>query len=232
MNSEWTFRLIASGALAVLIGLSAFMPAAWGQTTAKPPAKAVEPLGRMFFTPAQRASLDIARARRAQTALSTEKSEDAATAAPVAQSVTFGGMVRRSDGKSTIWINNRPYNEQEQISGPVVGRIRSDGSVLLQLPQSGRSIELKVGQTVELVSGTVEEAYGRKPPAAPEAKPAAKPSADKAATKPAPAEATLSEREREFRDQQRLEDAIRAVQDTAPPKPSAAPAPVSEGPAR
>ena len=40
------------------------------------PAQGERP-GRLFFTPAQRASLDVARSQRARAALDTEKTEDA-----------------------------------------------------------------------------------------------------------------------------------------------------------
>ena len=212
MNDEFVKRFVLSCVLTAAI--------------APGPTVAQEPLGRLFFTPAQRASLDIARTRRAQTTLPGDRSEDAAATTPVAQSVTFNGMVRRSDGKSTIWINGRPFNESEQTSGPVVGRIRQDGGILLQLPQSGRSMELKVGQTVELLSGTIEEGYSRRP-VQPEPKPAAKPATDaKPAAKPASPDRAAEERNREEREQERVQDAVsRALQESASAKPGAAPPP-------
>ena len=207
MNRESKSGLILFCALAAIAAPAAAQP--------------VEPIGRLFFTPAQRASLDVARTRRAQTTLASEKSEDST---PAAQSVTYDGMVRRSDGKSTIWINGRPFNESEQTSGPVVGRIRQDGGILLQLPQSGRSVELKVGQTVELQSGTIEEAYSRRP-VRPEPKPAAKPGADaKPAAKPGAPDRAAEERNREEREQQRVEEAVsRALQESTGAKPGAVP---------
>src|SRR5688572_14425741 len=77
-----------------------------------------EPLGRLFFTPPQRSSLDIARSQRARTTLATESTEQQ----PVQQeqTISYGGMVRRSDGKSTVWINGRPVTEQEAASGATV----------------------------------------------------------------------------------------------------------------
>lgn len=54
-------------------------------------------LDRLFFSKGERESMDIARARAARPA-GTDYS------AP-----TLEGLVRRSDGKSTIWINGRPY---------------------------------------------------------------------------------------------------------------------------
>lgn len=206
---------------------------------AVPVAAQQEPLGRLFFTPAQRSSLDVARSQRARATLSTESTEEQ-QAAPAAQSITYGGMVRRSDGKSTVWINGRPVTEQEAAAGAtVVGRVGADGSVSVEVPQSGRSVRLKPGQSVELLSGTIEEAYSRKP-VAPEPKPPAKPPADaKAGTAAAP---DTSAKEREERT--RIEDAVaQAMREAAaaakaaePPAPAQdkpqPPAPTPDRPAR
>jgi len=104
--------------------------------------------------------------------------------------------------------------------------VRPDGSVTLQVPQSGRSVILKPGQSVELLSGAVEEANSRKLEASrPEPKPAAKPAADAKTAKPA-APDSAAQREREERETQRLEDAIsRALVETASARPGAAPSP-------
>ena len=189
------------------------------------PALAAEQLGRLFFTPAQRSSLDVARTQRARATLSTERTEQ--EAAPVAQTITYDGMVRRSDGRSTVWLNSRPVNDREPAGGAaIVGRVRPDGSVMLQVPQSGRRVELKPGQSVELLTGAVEEGYSRRPAAAPEPKPAVKPAPIAQAAKQAAAERAREERDREERQQQRIEDAVsRALQDTAAARPGAAPAP-------
>ncbi len=195
--------------------------------------RAAEPLGRLFFTPAQRSSLDVARTQRARTTLATERTEE--VAAPVAQTLTYDGMVRRSDGKTTVWINNRPVSDKESGGAAIVGRVRPDGSVTLQVPQSGRRVDLKPGQSVELLTGAIEEGYSRRPAAPPEPKPAAEPAA-----KPAPAEQTArqaasgragEEREREERQQQRIEDAVsRALQESAAAKPGATPPPPAQAP--
>jgi len=192
------------------------------------PAPAQERLGRLFFTPAQRASLDVARSQRARAALSTEKTEED-TAAPVPQTITYSGVLRRSDGNTTVWINNQPVNDRESAgAAAIVGGVRPDGSVTLQVPQSGRSVILKPGQSVELLSGAVEEANSRKLEASRlEPKPAAKPAADARTAKPA-APDSAAQREREERESQRLEDAIsRALTETASARPGAAPGPAA-----
>lgn len=189
------------------------------------PAPAQERLGRLFFTPAQRASLDVARSQRARTALATENTDQ--EAAPVPQTITYSGVLRRSDGKTTVWINNQPVHDRESAgAAAIVGRVRPDGSVTLQVPQSGRSVILKPGQSVELLSGAVEEGYSRRLEAPrPESKPAAKPAADARTAKPA-APDSAAQREREERETQRLEDAIsRALAETASARPGAAPGP-------
>ena len=188
-------------------------------------AQAQERLGRLFFTPAQRASLDVARSQRARAALSTEKPEQEAT--PVPQIITYSGHIRRSDGKTTVWINNQAVHDRESAgAAAIVGRVRPDGSVTLQVPQSGRSVILKPGQSVELLTGAVEEGYPRGIEAA---KPEAKPAAAAGTGKPAPDRA--AQRDREERETRRLEDAIsRALTETASARPLAPPSP--ESPAR
>jgi hypothetical protein len=190
------------------------------------PAPAQERLGRLFFTPAQRASLDVARSQRARTALATDEKTDQ-EATPVPQTITYSGVLRRSDGKTTVWINNQPVHDRESAgAAAIVGRVRPDGSVTLQVPQTGRSVILKPGQSVELLSGAVEEGYTRRLEAPrPEPKPAAKPAADAKTAKPA-APDSAAQREREERETQRLEDAIsRALTETASARPGAAPTP-------
>jgi hypothetical protein len=189
-----------------------------------------ERLGRLFFTPAQRASLDVARSQRARAAVATERTEQEAT--PVPQTITYNGVLRRSDGKTTVWVNNQPVHDRESAgAAAIVGRVRADGSVTLQVPQSGRSVTLKPGQSVELLSGNVEEGYARrlegpKPEPKPAAKSAAKSAADARSAKPA-APDSAAQREREERETQRLEEAIsRALVETAAARPAGAlPAP-------
>jgi hypothetical protein len=221
MSDEFVKRWVVSCALAAAV---APVPA-FAQIAPKP-AAAAEPVGRLFYTPAQRASLDIARTQRARNTLVGERTVDETT--PVAQTVTYGGVVRRGDGKSTVWLNGRPVNDNDPVGGvSLVGRVSPDGSVTLQVPQSGRSVNLKPGQSIELLSGTVEEGYSRRPIET-EPKPAAKPAAGatKPAPKPASADRTAEDRDREEREQQRVEEAVsRALQETARPQPGAAPGP-------
>lgn len=190
------------------------------------PAAEQERLGRLFFTPAQRASLDVARAQRARTTVGTEG--DGQEAVPAAQSITYGGLVRRSDGRTTMWLNNQPIHDTASPGAGIVTRVRPDGTITLQAPQSARSVDLKPGQSVELLSGTIEEGYSRRAltPSEPKPKPGAKQAPDAGKGKPTSGEAARSEQEREERQQQVIEDAVsRAITETAAARPGANPAP-------
>lgn len=134
-------------------------------------AAAAERLGRLFFTPAQRAQLDVARSQKSRAPLASEPEE----AAPVPEVVTYGGIVRRSDGKTTVWINNHPIDDGKPSARmPVTSRVRPDGSVRLEVPQTNRSFDLNVGQSAEIQSGTIQEPYARSPAVArPQPKPLA-----------------------------------------------------------
>lgn len=141
---------------------------------------AAEPLGRLFFTPAQRAQLDTARSQKSRAMLPSDTE-----AAPLPETITYSGMVRRNDGKSTVWLNNRAINDRQPTEGvPAVGRVRPDGRIVLEPPQGGPRTELKVGQSLEIVSGTIEEPYARRA-TAPKAEAKPKPGAGQAAGAPA-----------------------------------------------
>jgi hypothetical protein len=211
MNSKLLLTLCALAA--------ASMPA--------PTLAAEQELGRLFFTPAQRASLDVARGQRARAAVATENTEQ--EAAPVSQTITYGGLIRRNDGRTTVWLNNQPVHDSDPAgAGAVVSRVRPDGRITLQAPQSARSVELKPGQSVELLSGTIEEGYSRRlSEPEPKPKPGAKPAAETRKGKPAPSEAArAAEQEREERQQAIIEDAVsRAIVDTINARPAAPPVP-------
>lgn len=148
--------------------------------------------GRMFFTPSQRAALDTFRKLNIQRAIVTEedRDKDLVIAPPPSgpERMSVGGIVRRSDGKNSVWINNRAV-EAGQPGGVNVVPGKNDNRVKLTAPQSGRSFELKVGQTVELQSGTIEEGYARREVVKPEPEPesADKPTATRATTPKPPA---------------------------------------------
>lgn len=73
--------------------------------------------GRLFYTPAERAQLEAARAGKVRQAPST-----------VAQSLHFDGVIIRSDGRNTSWVNGQP-RAISGVAGLKPGQVRADGKV-------------------------------------------------------------------------------------------------------
>jgi hypothetical protein len=110
--------------------------------------------GRIFFTPEQRTQLDML---RKQKAIASQARDE-----PVPETITFNGIVRRNDGKTTVWLNNEALSESAlQNKQSIVGSIGRDGLITLQAPQT--AVRLKVGQSATLFSGKVDESFTQRP---------------------------------------------------------------------
>lgn len=151
-------------------------------------------LGRLFFTPAERAALDTQRKLAGEMANRPVRKDTDAPKAPPPKMVTLNGVLRRSDGETTIWVNGQPVHEQFRDVDVMPGSISREG-VAVQLPGSGRRVKLKVGQSVDSATGEVEESYRR----ALETEEAG-PAADSVATPAAPVRESPSRRRSRERD--------------------------------
>ena len=104
-------------------------------------------IGRLFYSPDERAMLDQLRQKSSGTTVSAT------------EQITLNGIVRRSSGKTTTWINQLPQHESETPQGIAVRQGQaSKPSALLLLP-SGRQVNLKAGQTFDTTKGKVREGY-------------------------------------------------------------------------
>lgn len=130
---------------------------------------AAENMGRLFFTPEQRAQLDTLRIKKI---VATQTKDE-----PAPEIVTYKGIVQRSDGKATVWVNSKALTEAElSTAESVTGRITRGGQILLGSAAAGPGkMQLKVGQSAELLSGRVGESYSvlqnNQTPASPANKP-------------------------------------------------------------
>src|SRR4249920_3593014 len=131
------------------------------------PGIAQEPsLGRLFLTPEQRATLDNARRNRIR-AEALAATVDKKPKIPAARSVTINGIVSRSDGESTIWVNGHPTEGQTEDGMRVTISPGSQSAVVLREPEKGRRVRLKVGQKADLISGRIQESYEQRRVAVP-----------------------------------------------------------------
>ena len=118
------------------------------------PAAADDSLGRIFFTPAQRAALDAGKQiKQPKTAKRTPRVR-------VPASITLNGIVVRSDGERTVWINERVFQGNRNPSGLRVNpSARTPAVADIQIRDKRKSVKLSVGQTYRRSSGEIIEAF-------------------------------------------------------------------------
>jgi hypothetical protein len=117
-----------------------------------PAAAGAQELGRLFFTPEQRDALDARRRARLP-----DKPAAAVSASPTTR---LDGYVTRSSGKSTLWLDDYAVPENVQPEGLRVRRGRDASHVTVILGESGRRIDVRVGETVDRATGEVRDVIG------------------------------------------------------------------------
>ncbi len=107
---------------------------------------ATEPMGRLFFTPAEREELE----RSAEASLKQEN-----PAAPEASSLIVNGVIKRRDGRRIVWINGKPLEMEA-----------SDTLSIVHVPAEGKrpAIDARVGQAVPLHPQGISPAATVPPP--------------------------------------------------------------------
>ena len=145
-----------------------------------------EDFGRLFMSREQRANLNDIRYQAKFAPLpEPEPAPQIRTAepvnkGPVVSSLRINGMVKSSRGGGTVWLNNQQVERggvtREGIS-ITPGQRRADG-IQIQLPSGVDSIVLKPGQKIDVVTGSVLEAYEADPQANAKSAFASNPEAD------------------------------------------------------
>jgi len=110
------------------------------------PAQAQE-LGRLFFTPDQRAALDARRKARVP--------DKPAAATVVSPTTRLDGYVRRENGKSTVFVNGEALPE----TAPEAPRIGT-GRVTVNVGESGARAGLRPGESLDRSTGEVKDVLG------------------------------------------------------------------------
>jgi hypothetical protein len=111
-------------------------------------------LGRLFFTPEQRAALDARRKARVP---------DKPAAVPVTESpvTRVNGAVQRGGGKSTVWVNGEMIPEDAQVDGArVAPRSANSGRVSIPAGESPQRYDLRVGESLDRGNGVVRDLIG------------------------------------------------------------------------
>ncbi len=112
---------------------------------------AAQELGRLFFTPEQRDALDARRRARLP---------DRPNVVVASPTTRIDGYVKRSGGKSTVWVDGEALPDGTQPEGLRLRRGDDPSRVTVIVGENGRRIDLRVGQTVDRASGEVKDMIG------------------------------------------------------------------------
>lgn len=109
---------------AALLPLLLLLPPLAGAQTTDP----ATDLGRLFHTPDMRATLDRQRATR-----------QSARPQPAPREVRLDGIVRRSDGSATVWLDGQAHQGGTPglSAGVSSARIRQEGGASVEVPVGG-----------------------------------------------------------------------------------------------
>lgn len=119
-----------------------FVPAS-AQTAAPSSQVAPVPIQRLFFSAEKRATLDRQRTQNLQQIRSLHGA-----------TLDLDGMVQRSSGKSTVWINGQPQNENEAARNGVNVLLSPKTPGKAQIAPGDESpTALKVGETINRATG-------------------------------------------------------------------------------
>lgn len=106
-------------------------------------------LGRLFFTPEQRATLDQRRKARVP-----DKPAAVVVASPTTR---LDGYVQRSSGPSTVWVQGESLPEGAQGS-PRIDPARN--SVSVPVGEAGARVRLRPGEILDRGTGEVRDVIG------------------------------------------------------------------------
>lgn len=148
-----------SGTADVALAVAA---SAWLLLLAACPATAAEDtLGRLFFTPERRQQLDY---QREMNILDKQQ-------LPADPVLTIDGIVVRSSGRRTAWVNGQPRHENEQWNDLAVVPRRGDpGKVVVETGDSpaarasvGQTVNRNTGESTDLLQGGRLRVHSRAP---------------------------------------------------------------------
>ena len=107
-------------------------------------------LGRLFYTPDQRAALNA----NIRSVTKTSKKR-----IPLPRSVTLSGVVTRSDGERTVWVDGQAYHQGNPDDVRVITSSSDPGLAELKVRGVRKRVPVRVGQQLDPLSGNTFEQY-------------------------------------------------------------------------
>ncbi|WP_047551926.1 hypothetical protein [Methylotenera sp. G11] len=146
----------------LLVSLAGLMPAQ---------AAPDDGFGRLFSSAAERKKLDTLRQNQKLIVVSPRQDtspEPELNELP--DPITMQGYVKRSDGATTLWVNNKPVQENTTQDNVEIGRLNQQRSAArhgagrqgsesldVRVPATGKRLQLKAGQVYEPDTNRIRE---------------------------------------------------------------------------
>lgn len=130
------------------LAASLWMLAAALALLAHVPLAQAEALGRLFLTPDRRAVLERQRQLNIQ-----EKAQETV----VVEKLHLNGVVQRSGGKTTVWVNGRPQSDEDNTGIVLRPSPKDPGKVAVSVGDENPTT-LRIGETIN--RGTQEKTDG------------------------------------------------------------------------
>lgn len=142
--------MTALHALTLSLSLIGASLAAASPVAPAPTAPAAAPtLGRLFFTPEARAALERQRQSPASAPQPSHLAEER---------LRLDGIVQRSAGPTTIWLNQRKHDDTRPPAGLSLQTTRHDPGRATVALDGQPPTDLKVGATLTPASGEIQDA--------------------------------------------------------------------------
>lgn len=137
-----------------------------GLTSMQLHAAAEDDFGRLFSSAAERKKLDTLRKNQKLMVVNPQKTtilQPATDELPAP--ITLQGYVKRSDGSTTLWINNKAVQENSTQDDIEIGRLNkqdnsaknSADSLNVRIPATGKNVRLKAGQVYDPETNRIVE---------------------------------------------------------------------------
>lgn len=123
----------------------------WLVLLAAPTGGEAQELGRLFFTPEQRSALDARRKARVP--------DRPAVTTVVSPTTRLDGYVKRSGGRSTVFVNGEAMLEGT-ADAPVVDPERRGGRVPVPTGEGSQRVELRPGEVLDRGTSQVKDVIG------------------------------------------------------------------------
>lgn len=117
-----------------------------------------EELGRLFTTPEQRAELDAMRNIGPPEVREQKKEERKirVNKKVVYDDINLNGIVKRNDGRNTLWIGNTVVESGVSDEQGIVYSVEKDNSALITLPDAdNKQVRLQTGKSYDPMNNKV-----------------------------------------------------------------------------